>query len=69
MILPESSSGNPAVYEVEAGRELNLDCISDITANLEVSRFEDGNGTIAVLSGKTKQSLFKLNCLAMLFGL
>ena len=53
MILPKgTASGIGLVYVVEAGRELEIGCYSDITANIEISRFENGNFT--TISGKTK---------------
>ena len=59
VILPKANDGDGLVYEVEAGRELNLACFSDITANLEISRFE--NGSFNTISGKTKLLLFLNN--------
>lgn len=60
VILPKPSDGNEFVYEVEEGREFGLVCYSDISANLQVTRAENGNLTIPI-PGKTNQPLFLIS--------
>lgn len=47
MVLPAADDD---VYMVEAGRELDITCYSDVIASIEISRAE--NGTFIEISGK-----------------
>ena len=51
-ILPDATDGDVLVYVIEAGREPNIGCHSDIAANIEISRFNNGT-FITTSSGKT----------------
>lgn len=56
-ILPDATDGDGLVYVIEAGREPDIVCHSDLAANIEISRFNNGTFT-TTLSGETNLLLF-----------